>query len=786
MVSTSAGLTSALANTAVGRIVLAPGTYYLSGQLGVTRSIVLEAAVAGSAVLDAQASSSSQRRVLSINPGPSGVVHLIGLNITGGYIQDPGAGGVLVNSGTVSIASSQIYGNIPGGVSVNGGTVSLINCQVFSNQAPDKGGGVVVRGGTVSLISCRVYSNQATGNGGGVYVFRGTVTISSSSIYGNTAATGGGVAVQDSNLATITGYYGLSVQDARVSIIGSQIYSNSASDNDYGNGGGGVSVWGGTVTISSSSIYGNTASSGGGGGVAVRGGTVSIINCQVYSNQATSGGGGGVHVDSYYGVLDHVTIMSSSISGNTASLCSDSCYSQDGDVSGVCDDGGPGSESGGCNVGTDCSDCGPRSGSESGPNVFVKFGYVCTWATNLTGVYGPVSTCDAPPPPALPPPPSPSPLPPRPSPPPPSPPPSPLPSPPPSPPDLILVPTTIFANVAAAITLFGNALTDGATCAFLPSGNATCAGAAARRLFPTGGVLSGGSLPVRLDGPMIYKLCAAPAGSNASLDAHFTYVSSVRLFVASSATSVVRFTLELAGDVSSFTPSVQSQIRSATAARAGVDPSAVELTISPGSVIVGVRILTPTAMAASVQSTMAIVTSSTNSVAGMLANVTGVSIAVLAVVTQPTIANVAPPPPLLSTGAVAAETNGSIWIIVVGVLVGVIVALVLALVFMHRRHHLNEKRRKNVGLQAPNGQEDEKGAPAAWKARAESADEMAAPDEMAVPEPKPAGAPKAPKAPEAPKLRLAVEDGFELQSKPMVSSILQMFSPKPEGPVQNV
>jgi hypothetical protein len=44
-------------------------------------------------------------------------------------------------------------------------------------------------------------------------------------------------------------------------------------------------------------------------------------------------------------------------------------------------------------------------------------------------------------------------------------------------------------------------------------------------------VLSGGSLTVRLGGPMIYKLCVAPAGSAASLDAHFTYVSSVKLTV---------------------------------------------------------------------------------------------------------------------------------------------------------------------------------------------------------------------------------------------------------------
>ena len=52
--------------------------------------------------------------------------------------------------------------------------------------------------------------------------------------------------------------------------------------------GGGVYVQSGIVTISSSSIYENTAWQGG-GGVYVnlqQGGTVSIVNCRVYSNQA--------------------------------------------------------------------------------------------------------------------------------------------------------------------------------------------------------------------------------------------------------------------------------------------------------------------------------------------------------------------------------------------------------------------------------------------------------------------------------------------------------------------
>ena len=169
--------------------------------------------------------------------------------------------------------------------------------------------------------------------------------------------------------------------------------------------------------------------------------------------------------------------------------------------------------------------------------------------------------------------------------------------------------------------------------------------------------------------------------------------------------SVVGFTLLLAGDVSSFTPSVQSQIKIVTAARAGVDPSAVELTISPGSVIVGVRILTPTATAALVQSSMATAISTPSSATAMFLSVTGVSIAVQAVVTYPTIVNVAPPPP-----ALAVETDSSIGIII-GVIVGVILALVLALVFMRHRRRLNEKRppkmqdeKRPPKMQVPNGQ----------------------------------------------------------------------------------
>ena len=90
----------------------------------------------------------------------------------------------------------------------------------------------------------------------------------------------------------------------------------------------------------------------------------------------------------------------------------------------------------------------------------------------------------------------------------------------------------------------------------------------------------------------------------------------------------------------------------------------------------------------------------------------------------------------------------------------------------------NEKRLKDVGLQVPNGQSVGLQVLNGREAQHEKGTSDESDDEMAAPEPKPTGATK---APEAPKLRLAVEEGLELQNTPLVTSILQMFSPKPEG-----
>ena len=246
-VSNSASLTSALANTALSRIVLAPGTYPLSAQLSITRSVVLEAAVAGSVVLNAQANSSSPRRVLYINPGSLGIVQLNGLNITGGHTTGgaQGGAGVFVSSGTVTLTFSSIYGNTEtigfgGGVLVDyGGTVIFSSSTINGNTGGFGGGGVAVTGGTVSIINSQIYQNSAGryGFGGGVCVYSETGT---------------------------------------VAISNSQIYQNSVNPDGYG---GGVCVLSGTVAISSSTISGNTA--GRGGGVGVDRGTVTITTSTI-------------------------------------------------------------------------------------------------------------------------------------------------------------------------------------------------------------------------------------------------------------------------------------------------------------------------------------------------------------------------------------------------------------------------------------------------------------------------------------------------------------------------
>ena len=85
-------LTAAVANPSVPHIVIAPGTYEFTSSmcferdydnaLCITRNVTIEAAVAGTVVLDAQGTEASERRVILITGGAPKLINLV---ITGGW-----------------------------------------------------------------------------------------------------------------------------------------------------------------------------------------------------------------------------------------------------------------------------------------------------------------------------------------------------------------------------------------------------------------------------------------------------------------------------------------------------------------------------------------------------------------------------------------------------------------------------------------------------------------------------------------------------------------------------
>ena len=123
-------------------------------------------------------------------------------------------------------------------------------------------------------------ANQLTINAGGLsrifdVTASKTVTISGLTLEGGATANGGGAIYNSSGT---------------VSLSGLTITASSAAS------GGGVSSVGGVLTLSNSTIYGNsTTGSGSGGGLTVTGGQAIIDQSTVSGNSATGGNGGGIY-----------------------------------------------------------------------------------------------------------------------------------------------------------------------------------------------------------------------------------------------------------------------------------------------------------------------------------------------------------------------------------------------------------------------------------------------------------------------------------------------------------
>jgi hypothetical protein len=226
-------------------------------------------------------------------------VTISGLTVSGGFNAQPGGwGGGILNRGSMTVRDCVITGNtVPaghGGGIFNYSSLRIRNSVVSGNSAGYEGGGVWNNpNALLEITDSTISANSAASGGGGVSSIDGTVTIVRTRISGNsTLGSGGGVSSVRS----------LPTRSATLALVDSTVSENSNN---------GIFNWGdGTLTITGSTISGNT-SIGWGGGINSWG-TVTITNSTFANNTGSDGGG----IKRYAGVMK---ISNSTFSGNRAS-----------------------------------------------------------------------------------------------------------------------------------------------------------------------------------------------------------------------------------------------------------------------------------------------------------------------------------------------------------------------------------------------------------------------------------------------------------------------------------
>ncbi|MGK7927240.1 MAG: CHAT domain-containing protein [Spirulina sp.] len=220
-----------------------------------------------------------------------------------GNSSDSNGGGIRVTNGTVNLINSIVSGNSSnsgggGGIDAGDRTVNLTNSTVSGNSSSENGGGIFAAGGTVNLTNSTVSDNSSSKNGGGINVgnSNGTVNLTSSTVSGNSSELAGG------------GIYAAG-GTANLIIIDSTVSSNSSNNN-----GGGILANGGTVSLTNSTVSGNSSNLGGGGGIDSTNGTVNLTNSTVSGNSSDFNGGG------IFAANGTANLTDSTVSGNSSNF----------------------------------------------------------------------------------------------------------------------------------------------------------------------------------------------------------------------------------------------------------------------------------------------------------------------------------------------------------------------------------------------------------------------------------------------------------------------------------
>ena len=234
-------------------------------------------------------------------------------------------GAIFVDSGLLNVSGSSFVGNLAytGGGAIGNKGEMTVTASVFDTNGSGGDGGAIYNESKMDVSDSTFTGNNAD-EGGAIYTTPGTTgaygSIIQSTVSNNSAWAGGGIAnygmltITNSSISgnSTVSYYGaggiLNNGDGTLTVENSTISNNSAPS------GGGILNLSptGTVNISNSTISGNSATgaNGYGGGISNSGGTLTATNVTLFGNSAAYGGG----------IINFgtSTITNSTISGNTS------------------------------------------------------------------------------------------------------------------------------------------------------------------------------------------------------------------------------------------------------------------------------------------------------------------------------------------------------------------------------------------------------------------------------------------------------------------------------------
>jgi fibronectin-binding autotransporter adhesin len=281
------------ANTAAsGASIDVPGNLVITldpalGELGPNVPMSITSTGGGGAIVDGRL----QTRVFRTTDATTGVT-ISGLTVrhgkpttgseqTGGGIWNDGT--LTLNNVVVTLSQGKNAGGIvdTGTLTINGGAVSG-NTAIADPMSGDSSvaGGLGVTSGGVVAINGTSFTNNRADFAGGIGTF-GTTILRSGLVTNNSANRAGGGLL--AGISSSNPDFG----PADVTITDSTIRGNTA-----GNGGGGIFLGAGQLGMSGSTVSGNDASAGSGGGMLVTSSSASLTNDTLSGNVAAQGGGG--------------------------------------------------------------------------------------------------------------------------------------------------------------------------------------------------------------------------------------------------------------------------------------------------------------------------------------------------------------------------------------------------------------------------------------------------------------------------------------------------------------